>query len=429
MHAAVPGFGHQWPQAFPARNHPPMHTQVNLPFGARAEEYQYAIQSLVQNRRARKPRTNARSRQSTPPPRKPKSGAVANGQVQQREYDLHRAAPHEAARFHIDKLYSNKPSNAQMGTGSEKKGRYGDSKIMLPAPQPTEDYLAQAAGEPSTVDTPRTLLVILDLNGTVLHRPNKNAKTMIERPFLKPFLRYLFQHFKVMVWSSAKPDNVKSLVSQALDNNMRTQLVDKWARDSFGLSPTNYAQNVQVYKNLKLVWSRSTIQQHHPHYEAGERFGQHNTVLIDDSLLKANAQPHNLLEIPEFTATPEQMEGDALREVAGYLEMLRRQEDVSKFIRTEPFVCDGRWSFEWPDEIAGGGETTTKAPGKKNKKNKKKQANAAAFDGTGQDESLNDGRASANALDTRAGASPGPLAETRNAFHSVSHAHPLQKDW
>lgn len=246
---------------------------------------------------------------------------------------------------------------------------------MLPAPQPTEDYLAQAAGEPSTVDTPRTLLVILDLNGTVLHRPSRNAKTMIGRPFVKPFLRYLFQHFKVMVWSSAKPDNVKSLVNQTLDSTMRAQLVDKWARDSFGLSPTNYAQNVQVYKNLKLVWSRSSIQQHHPDFDTGGRFGQHNTVLIDDSMLKANAQPYNLLQIPEFLATPEQMEADALREVAGYLEALRWQEDVSKFIHKEAFVCDGRWSFDWPDESVTNGSV------KKNKKNRKKQTNATALEG------------------------------------------------
>jgi len=337
---------------------------VNLPLGARVQGYQYAFTGLVKEGRARQLHTNAHNRKSTIRSKKFKSGPAVN----------------------CNHLHSDKNANAQTIPASEKKGRYGDAKIMLPAPQPTEDYLKQAAGEPSTIDTPRTLLVILDLNGTVLHRPNRNAKTMISRPFLHPFLRYLFQHFKVMVWSSAKPENVKSLVSQALDHSMKAQLVDKWARDSFGLSPTNYGQNVQVYKNLKLVWSRSSIQQHHPECDAGGRFGQHNTVLIDDSKLKANAQPYNLLQIPEFLATPEQMEGDALREVAGYLEMLRRQEDVSQFIHQEPFVCDGRWSFQWPDEIADGGETTTQAPGKKNKE---RLANAPALSSSSQAESSN----------------------------------------
>ena len=132
-------------------------------------------------------------------------------------------------------------------------------------------------------------------------------------------------------------------------------------RDTFGLSATNFNQNVQVYKNLKLIWSRDQIQQHHPEYAAGKRFGQHNTVLIDDSALKANAQPHNLLEIPEFEATPEQMEGDVLREVAGYLDVLRHQEDVSKYINKQPFKGDGRWNYNWPVETASGGEMKSKA--------------------------------------------------------------------
>lgn len=294
---------------------------------------------------------------------------------------------------------------------SSKKGRYGDNKIMLPAPQPTTEYLAQAAEQPVTVDTQSEILVILDLNGTLLFRPNRNAKTMIERPFLKPFLRYLFQNFKVMVWSSAKPDNVKSLVSQSLDNTLRSQLVAQWARDSFGLSPANYGQNVQVYKNLKLVWSRDVIQQHHREYSTGGRFGQHNTVLIDDSVLKANAQPSNLLEIPEFAATPEQMTGDVLREVAGYLEILKEQQDVSKFINKEPFKNDGRWCYDWPDEIAGVGEITSSASVKKNKKKNKKRAMVADSD-----------RA-------RSATPQASVAQTVESMSAISLAPPLQSDW
>lgn len=331
----------------------------------------------------------------TPPPRKSKSAAAANGQAKQKD-------------------------NSKAPNGpAEKKGRYGDGKIMLPAPQPTADYLAQAAGEPSTLDAPRPVLIVLDLNGTVLFRPNKNAKTMIERPFLKPFLRYLFDNFKVMVWSSAKPDNVKALVNQALDNGLRSELVAQWARDSFGLSPTFYSQNVQVYKNLKLVWSRSTIQSHHPDYETGERFGQHNTVLIDDSALKAHAQPHNLLEIPEFAGTPEQMQGDVLREVAGYLEVLRQQEDVSRFIRTQPFVGDGRYNYDWPDTIAGGGEMTSKVGKKNNKKNKKKQANAVDLDINLQKANSSGLSDTADVLQTGAGAIA-PLDEAIDSLNSVS---------
>ena len=381
-HGGPPPMPHQQRQMFPNRPpYPMMQQQANFSHGARNEDIQYAFDALLKGLKSKNHAANTHNRAPTPPGKKSKSGLTANGHAKQKEYGtLHRIASFEASCSRINKLHSTPKAPK---AAAEKKGRYGDEKIMLPAPQPTQEYLDQAAGEPTTTETPGQILVILDLNGTVLFRPNRNAKTMIQRPFLGPFLRYLFENFKVMVWSSARPDTVKSLVSQALDNDLRSKLVAQWARDSFGLSPTNYQQNVQVYKNLKLVWSRSQIQSFHPDYEAGSRFGQHNTVLIDDSSIKASAQPHNLLEIPEFSATPEQMQGDVLREIAGYLEALRTQADVSRFIQKQPFTPGGQWTFDWPDDAAGGGELTSKvsagvAPTTSKKKNKKQKAKEAA---------------------------------------------------
>jgi hypothetical protein len=255
---------------------------------------------------------------------------------------LHRTHPSS----HINKSYR-APQAPQVK--KDKKGK--EPKIMLPAPSPTKEYLECASLEPSLADSPAPVLVILDLNGTLLHRPSKNKQRMIARPFLKPFLRYLASNFAIMVWSSARPENVKSLVQQSLDKDLQSKLVAEWARTSFNLSPEHYSRNVQVYKNLDLVWKNQDIQKKHPTFEHGGRFGQHNTVLIDDSVLKANAQPHNLLEITEFTATPEDMKSDVLREVAGYLEVLRKQSDVSKFINKEPFKVGGQWAYEWPQDV------------------------------------------------------------------------------
>ncbi|KAH7411876.1 HAD-like domain-containing protein [Phaeosphaeria sp. MPI-PUGE-AT-0046c] len=337
--------------------------QASWPNGATNQELQYAFTTLIEDLQAKKRATNAVNRAPTPSSKKnkkskakAKAAGAANGEDLQEYGSLHRINKTQMCSSRINKTHSI-PQPAKNG---KKKGRHGDEKIMLPAPQPTDLYLNQAAEDPTAIGKPGHILVILDLNGTVLFRPNKNAKTMIARPYLKPFLRYLFQNFKVMVWSSARPVNVKALVEQALDKDLRSKLVATWARDTFGLSATNFNQNVQVYKNLRLIWSRDQIQQHHPEYASGERFGQHNTVLIDDSALKASAQPHNLLEIPEFEATPEQMEGDVLREVAGYLEVLRSQADVSKFVNKQPFQGDGRWNFDWPVDSPGGGDMKDK---------------------------------------------------------------------
>jgi hypothetical protein len=353
----------QYPLQQPSSMHPAQYQAMQRSSwlqGAPNEEPQYAFNTSSEPRCGSAQHVINRVRRLGTRPVKKSKKAKAKAKAAANE----KLAQEYAAWLDIDEHWRiNRPPRAPLPVRpkptptptSTKKGKYGDEKIMLPAPQPTDPYLSQAAEEPSESDSPGSVLVILDLNGTVLYRPNKNAKSMIARPYLKPFLRYLFENFKVMVWSSAKPVNVKSLVEQSLDKHLRSKLVDTWARDTFGLSATNYNQNVQVYKNLKLIWSRDQIQQHHPEYNAGKRFGQHNTVLIDDTALKASAQPHNLLEIPEFMAKPEQMKQDVLREVAGYLEVLRNQTDVSKFINKHGFQCNGRWTYNWPVESADGG--------------------------------------------------------------------------
>ncbi|KAF2118813.1 HAD-like domain-containing protein [Lophiotrema nucula] len=234
--------------------------------------------------------------------------------------------------------------------------KHSSPKIPMPAPKPTDDYLAQSAQDNYVIDPPERMLVILDLNGTLIYRPNRHRPThMIARPFLKPFLAYLFENFAVMVWSSARPENVKVLVNNALDHTLRDKLVAYWGRNSFKLAPEHYSQNVQVYKDLKLIWEDDTVQKHHPKYSSGGRFNQRNTILIDDTSLKAAAQPFNLLEIPEFEGLEEDPNPEVLREVAGYLEVLRMQHDVSRFIRIQPFHDDGRWQYDWEDDMAGGG--------------------------------------------------------------------------
>lgn len=351
--------------------------------GLSNEDLQYAFNKLYRGDKARNRRTNFTRRASTPLSDDEPVQVVTDGPANVKEYgSLHRVGPSSR----INKPY--RDLKAYPTTAPTKRSR--EPKIMLPAPSPTEAYMAQAAAEPSTVELSGRILVILDLNGTLLYRPTRNKKTMIARPFLIPFLRYLFSNFAVMVWSSARPENVAALVEQSLEEDLRETLVARWARDAFNLKPEYYNRNVQVYKNLDLVWAKDEIQKQHPEYETGGRFGQHNTVLIDDTTLKAAAQPYNLLQISEFSATPQQMREDRLREVAGYLEMLRTQQDVSKFMQRDPFQHDSdKWAYEWPEKDAltqgtayKGGElqdkvsmqSPSKKKAKKNKKAKKREA-------------------------------------------------------
>ena len=193
--------------------------QHNFPFftpsfaairGGSDQDLQYAFDKLYEGIKAKTRRTNFSRRASTPLSDSGPIQAIADGPAKLREYDsLHRVD--RSSR--VNKSYRQHPTTAPTGRSSQ-------PKIMLPAPAPTEAYMMQAAEKPSTVELSGRILVILDLNGTLLYRPSRNNTKMIARPFLAPFLRYLFSNFAVMVWSSARPQNVAALVDQSLEDDL-----------------------------------------------------------------------------------------------------------------------------------------------------------------------------------------------------------------
>ena len=129
----------------------------------------------------------------------------------------------------------------------------------------------------------------------------------------------------------------------------RKLLLGEWARDTLGLTPQQYEERVQVYKRLDRIWDDERLQYRHPDFDQGGRWGQHNTLLIDDSLLKASTQPFNHVEVPEYVEGDER-DGDGrnvLAQVVGYLEEARRWNDVSAFVREKGFVVDAGWRWEW----------------------------------------------------------------------------------
>ena len=69
-------------------------------------------------------------------------------------------------------------------------------------PNPTPSYLLRASFLPIAVAKPRPILVVIDLNGTMLFRPNrKQPFNFIERPNARHFLGYCISTFTVVIWS------------------------------------------------------------------------------------------------------------------------------------------------------------------------------------------------------------------------------------
>ena len=220
-------------------------------------------------------------------------------------------------------------------------------------PQPTTEYLVRANQAPRRLPSSQAILLIMDLNGTLIHRPNRaKSSTFTVRPEMVDFLEYIFgSGFAVMVWSSSRPANVEVMCRKLFTPSQHGLLVARWGRNQLGLTKSQYENKVQVYKRLEWVWNDEEIASHHPGYHStggGAGWNQSNTVLLDDSLLKGASQPYNILCIPEFVGGRAEKDGRQrpLMQVVRYLEALRWQDDVSAYMRLVPFVIEPRWREE-----------------------------------------------------------------------------------
>ncbi|KAF4988637.1 hypothetical protein FDECE_14971 [Fusarium decemcellulare] len=233
------------------------------------------------------------------------------------------------------------PTGPKHDEGPHKRPASGSGGVPNPAPA----YLTQALLEPHRNPQPRRILVVMDLNGTLLHRPNhRRPFHFIQRPHATAFLSYCLDTFYVAIWSSARPENVERMVSQLLTPEQRDRCLLIWGRDSFNLTKQDYDSKVQVYKRLTSVWSDPRVMAAHPSADSGGRWDQSNTVLVDDSQEKARSEPFNLLQIPEFVK-PSDEPPNVLPQVHDYLNTLAHEADISRFVRRSPFKLDPNYTL------------------------------------------------------------------------------------
>ncbi|KAL2871294.1 NIF domain protein [Aspergillus lucknowensis] len=226
-----------------------------------------------------------------------------------------------------------------------------DPKPRQP-PSATEKYLLQSSLSPKPSKTPQPLLVILDLNGTLIYRKTRKfPPSFTRRAGLEEFLNTLVDKYKVMIWSSSTPATVGAVCEKLFTEARRKKLVAEWGRDKLGLTKSEYNSKIQVYKTLETVWSSNAVQASYPKDKAPPkpskraaarvRWDQTNTILIDDSKLKALSEPYNLIEIPEFTNVPGIDEPTIFPRVLQLLENLANCDDVSKMLRSWDSTASG----------------------------------------------------------------------------------------
>ncbi|KHN94636.1 phosphoprotein phosphatase [Metarhizium album ARSEF 1941] len=248
------------------------------------------------------------------------------------------------------KAHTRQPANLTRSSSSDSDAkalnpRHPPSRASGGIPSPSGRYLAQALLPPALLPAPRRILVILDLNGTLLYRPSRRRPShFVQRPHAQRFLRYCLDAFHLAIWSSARPQNVDSMVAQLLTPAECRRCVVIWARDRLGLSPDDYDARVQVYKRLSTVWQSPQVRAAHPDAARAGRWDQSNTVLVDDSREKGRSEPYNILPVPEFSGLQAELP-DVLPQVHDYLNALCFQADVSRYMRLNPFALDPQYTL------------------------------------------------------------------------------------
>ncbi|OJT07235.1 hypothetical protein TRAPUB_1912 [Trametes pubescens] len=237
-----------------------------------------------------------------------------------------------------------------------------DDRSVTPPPirPPSPTYLSLAAQAPLRIGEPSASkkLLVLDLNGTLLHRSphNPRPKTRHQqpqedrprdeqgnwlprlrpvhpRPYMRAFRSYLFAPqtsawLDVMVWSSAQPHSVGDMVDRCFGEEKEKLLVI-WARDTLGLSSDHYHRKVQTVKDLAKPWAFLSQKSAHipssPHSSIAstprtspepssptrpsddsipmtpQSHSALTTLLLDDSPRKAELQPYNHVCIGEYS--------------------------------------------------------------------------------------------------------------------------------
>jgi len=115
-------------------------------------------------------------------------------------------------------------------------------------------------------------LIILDLNGVLIHRVYKDGlQNIYFRPGIKKFIRLLFKKYDVAVWSCCNKYNTEKLTTQIF-GKLKSKLVFIYNRN-------NCSGKSKKEKVLDKVWNDWV------------EYDKHNTLIIDDTPWKTINNP------------------------------------------------------------------------------------------------------------------------------------------
>ena len=111
---------------------------------------------------------------------------------------------------------------------------------------------------------------------------------MFERPHLQEFLTYLFENFKVSIWTAASLSYALFIVKNIITKNHPERKIEHIFFDYHcELSAKKYGDGS---KHLRLLWDKFKLKE----------YKEDNTIIIDDLKDVYETQPCNCINIKEF---------------------------------------------------------------------------------------------------------------------------------
>ena len=139
---------------------------------------------------------------------------------------------------------------------------------------------------------------------------------VLERPFLRPFLKWLFSHFNVSVWSAGTPDYVDYIVKhiitppgsgRKLDKVFTSNDCDRSVHDFGGVSLKRLDMLFKTYPKL---------------------YSKNNTIIVDDLKCVVTDQPENAIRIIKFLDKEKFVEDTKLLELKEKLQYLLKVPEI-----------------------------------------------------------------------------------------------------
>ena len=139
---------------------------------------------------------------------------------------------------------------------------------------------------------------------------------VLERPFLRLFLKWLFTHFNVSVWSAGTPDYVDYIVKhiitppgsgRKLHKVFTSNDCDKSVNDFGGVSLKRLDMLYKTYPKL---------------------YSKNNTIIVDDLKCVVTDQPENAIRIIKFLDKEKFVEDTKLLELIEKLKCLVKSPEI-----------------------------------------------------------------------------------------------------